>query len=757
MSLPKAEDLTATWVYVEPGLGHILGSENDQGVTSQMYMNIYTAIYNYCVNKSRSSSSTSVNGNKFLGGAEIYQRLKEYLCGYVLGLKRRDDETFLEFYVRRWVRFSIGAGYLNNIFDYMNRYWVNKERTDGRRDVYDVNTLCTLTWRDYMFTPHVDTLVSELLAQIDAQRNNEIVNAYNLSIAIKSFVTLGIDTQDLKKPNLSIYVVNFEQPFVAETAKFYADESARYLAAHSVVDYLTKCETRLNEEATRANTYLHEHTKKPLTEALNKTLVEAHTAAMYSEFARLLEQTETEHIFKMYKLLNRIPATLDPLAVTYQVYVQLEGLKALEALKAADDEAKGVNPKNYVKTLITVYDRFVRILDSAFNNDAKFDKALDDACHAYINSNPIALPKPKGTSRTPELLAKYCDMFLKKSSKESETADMSVDDIMVIFKFINDKDAFETHYRRLLAKRLIHNTSSSNDHEELIIQKLQDENSTEYTSKMSKMFQDVQQSTELKLSFREAVEKDPAVQRAVVPDFTPYVLAETMWPFTHTKYETFKLPAALQPTYDKLQEMYQAKHQGRQLKWLWNLCRVELKANLSKPGKPPFIFSMHLLQMAVLFPFNERETYTFAELQAATGLDLDHLEGYLAAFVKHRLLAQSPAATMGPETAFTVVKEYKSKKLKVNFATTLKTEAKQESDDAQKEIDEDRKIFLQACIVRIMKARKTSKHGALINEVIHQSHARFHAAISDIKKCIDVLIEKQYLRRVAADEYEYMA
>jgi hypothetical protein len=131
-------------------------------------------------------------------------------------------------------------------------------------------------------------------------------------------------------------------------------------------------------------------------------------------------------------------------------------------------------------------------------------------------------------------------------------------------------------------------------------------------------------------------------------------------------------------------------------------------------------------------------------------------------------------------------------------------------------VDEDRKMYLQAAIVRIMKARKLLKHNLLIQEVcsslarayslafsrilfcvlpflslslyvsvclslslslshyyckhidytllsplqvISQARARFAPSISMIKKCVEALIDKQYLERTTntTDEYSYIA
>lgn len=774
--LPKANDLNATWDYVEPGLQRIIGgSEESAGVTAQMYMNVYSAIYNYCVNKSRSPanlSSTAASQSSLLVGAEIYDRLSKYLVKYVENLERKPNESFLEFYVNRWTRYTMGAGYLNHVFDYMNRYWVQKERNDGRRDVFDVNTLAILTWKEHLFFPNADVLIKEILAQISLQRDNQVVDTKFLSIAIKSFVMMGIDIQDLKKPNLNVYIDHFEKQFLESTNKFYAAESAEYLSSHNVVDYLRKAEQRINEEESRETLYLDEHSKKPLTDTLNEVLVVAHSQVMYDEFANLLEQNQVDHIAKLFTLLSRVSSTLDPLAAIFQTYIELKGLNAIDNLKTAmQNEVESapvgkkpkqqVDPKVYVKALIQVYKKFQDICSTAFQNHAIFVKALDSACRQYINNNVIAKPPQfKGTSKTPELLAKYSDNLLRKNKDADATSDMSVDDIMVIFKFLNDKDAFETHYRRMLAKRLIHGTSSSNEDEETVIQRLQTENSMEYTSKITKMFQDVRSSLELKTTFKEEASKRED-SKNIVPDFEPFILTETMWPFSSPKNNKFILPVDLSHTHSAFEEMYAKKHNGRVLKWLWNLGRGDLKANLSKPGKAPFLLSATLFQMSILLPFNDKDTYTMAELCELTGLDAPVIANNMIPIVKSRLLSQSPSGTEAmdkPETTYTVVSEFKSKKLKVNLVQGVRSlDAKQEAEDAEREINEDRKNYLKACIVRIMKARKQSSHAALMNEVVQQSHTRFNVRVPDIKRCVDELVEKEYLQRNEDQSYDYLA
>ena len=60
---------------------------------------------------------------------------------------------------------------------------------------------------------------------------------------------------------------------------------------------------------------------------------------------------------------------------------------------------------------------------TAFNNDSGFVASLDKACGKFINNNSVTR-RANASSKSPELLAKYCDHLLKKSSKNPEEAEL---------------------------------------------------------------------------------------------------------------------------------------------------------------------------------------------------------------------------------------------------------------------------------------------------------------------------------------------
>lgn len=118
-----------------------------------------------------------------------------------------------------------------------------------------------------------------------------------------------------------------------------------------------------------------------------------------------------------------------------------------------------------------------------------------------------------------------------------------------------------------------------------------------------------------------------------------------------------------------------------------------------------------------------------------------------------------------PATRIRLNLEFTSKRTKFKIAVVQRDTQYQhireqnESEQTHSSIDEDRKLYIQAAIVRVMKSRKSAKHNQLIQEVIGLTKNHFTPSVPMIKKCIEILIEKQYLERKvnAADEYKYVA
>jgi len=387
-----------------------------------------------------------------------------------------------------------------------------------------------------------------------------------------------------------------------------------------------------------------------------------------------------------------------------------------------------------------------------------FVAALDKACRKFINDNAVC-KAAKSASKSPELLARFTDLLLKKSSKNPEEQEMEqlLNDVMVVFKYIEDKDVFQTFYSKMLAKRLIHGTSASEDLEGTMIGKLKSTCGYEYTSKLQRMFTDMSLSRDMLERFKLWCE-EKSVNVGV--DFSVLVLATGSWPLQPPS-TNFMIPKELQTCEQMFQKFYQAQHSGRKLNWLHQLSKGELKTRFSASNKTGFTLQASTYQMGILLQFNNEDSYTANDLQIITQLTDSTLKATLMTLVKTKVLNMDPADEEEIEKThkFTVNKAFKNKRTKVNINIPAPQQVKEESDSTHKTVEEDRKLQIQAAIVRIMKMRKRQQHSNLISEVVSQLQTRFKPKITLIKKCIDILIEKEYLERVESqkDMYSYVA
>lgn len=627
-------------------------------------------------------------------GEDLYKKLIEYLNNHLAELheqsKQHADEALLSFYIKEWDRYTTAAKYIHHLFRYLNRHWVKREMDEGKKGTHDVYTLHLVQWRTQLFEKVSAKVMEAVLKLVEKQRNGETIEHGQIKQVVDSYVSLGLDEHDATKSTLDVYRFHFEKPFLAATEKFYEAESAQFVAENSVVEYMKKAEARLDEEEERVRMYLHHDITLLLRQTCNRVLIANHSNLLRDEFQILLDNDREDDMKRMYNLLNRITNGLDPLRQRFETHVRNAGLAAVA--KVASDAEK-LEPKVYVDALLSVHTQYQLLVKRAFNDEPEFTRSLDNACREFVNRNDIC---KAGSNKSPELLAKYTDVLLRKSGSGVEESDLDgvLTQIMTVFKYIEDKDVFQKFYSRMLARRLVHSNSSSDDAETSMISKLKEACGFEYTNKLQRMFQDMQISKDLNQGFKEHTKSLQLDKQPLDSSYS--ILGTSFWPLTAPN-TTFNPPTEIQADLDRFSRFYKNKHEGRKLTWLWQLCKGEVKTGYCKSQKTPYTFQVSVYQMAVLLLFNEKDSYSYDDLASVTQLTPEVLDGALGILVKAKVLIQKPdaAAKPGSSQTYHLNFDFKNKKIRINLNVGTKTEAKQEEVETNKTIEEDRKLVLQ--------------------------------------------------------------
>ncbi|XP_075243369.1 cullin-1-like [Convolutriloba macropyga] len=767
---------------------------------------------------SRSNKKDATTNKKC---AEVYEKVKSYLNVYLQKIseecRAQPEEDMLMFYKRKWESYIKAASTVDGLFEYVNRTYVQRQKDQNSPiGSFIVNDLALVAWRETFYFSLKNRITSALFQLIKKERSGEQINTTLVYNVLQSLVTLSIPNpweqpraipahvgspssantfqshsphhqinsagnmggiRSLKKENDNLphptffYKDNFEDDFIRETEFFYRAESEKFIREHSFTEYMAKSEARFEEEKFRVSKYLHPQTERPLIKCCEDILITAHIERFYQEYAVLLRDHKVDDLSRLYSLCVRVKDALEKLQDMFQVHVNAKGVEAMQRVTEEVERSKGAAgkselPKLFAEGVISVHKQFTDLIQKAFADNSHFVTALDMANEQYINRNPVTVMQAAqnqqvaggapGQSKSgdpaktaAELLAQYIDSLLRVSSRKSDDNDLDehMQDSMMIFKYISEKDVFARQYSRHLANRLVNGSSVSDDAEQSMIEKLKGTCGFEYTNKFQKMFTDVNLSKKLSEEFK----KPPATMEF---DFSIIVGTSASWPFNNVK--GYILPKEFQATFEKFKMFYNQKHNNRKLDWQWNRCKGEIATGCFQRT---YVFVASMYQMGVLLLFNKSATLTMGHIIHECGIpNSESSIQVIQQLVKMKILS-SNGDEKDETTEITVSENYHNKKVKVPITMPIKAEQRQDRQHTDRQVEEDRKNVIQAAIVRIMKMRKRLNHNSVVQETIEQVRTRFQPSVASIKKEIDALIEKEFLKRAENERnvYEYVA
>ena len=751
-------------------------------ITKQDYIRLYTIIYDSCNKRTSGKPAvTVITSNSAEPGKYIYEHLQIFIIEYITSLAAKTQiqtsDIGLQKFNQLWTNYNISSIITSNLFNYINRIWVKtmSEKTGG---ILEIHRLTQVGWITHILDPRIGQLDHIINTLINSERDGEVINTRLISNFIGSLLALGCETDVFceHKGALCMYSKYFETNYMANTKEYYRCRATELIQQTDTTGYMLLIADWISAENHRVNSYLHDISRAPMNTILEDTLIREFAQQMVAELPRYFTSGMTNEIGVLYSLMKRID-NVQLMADMFGEYTTANGLAAISSL--ADDD-----PDKFMTAVLGVYKDSYQILKEHFKYDRLFVAAFDKAHRTFINTNAITTTSTKN-KRPPGIIAqiigKYTDSVLRGSSKLSSVSSASgaasgassstsaetgreddveihLENIISIFKYLEDKDIYQKFYSKYLAKRLISGKIISEDAENSMVSKLKSKCGIEFTSRFQTMTKDLVGSRELTAKYKSS----PTGKSSAAAGFDILVLTSGSWPVQATAaMGELVLPAELQKFSDAFTAFYLANSQGRKLTWMHNLSYGDLTTNYIKGSdgkRMKYVFQASGLQMVILLAFNQQETLTITDLAQATGMKSDNLTPQIELLVKMKILKQKTGEE-SHQPAYTLNTKYSYKKIKVNINQPIKSEVAAETSDLVKGAEEDRTYTIQATIVRIMKSRNVLSHALLVGETIAQCSKYFTPKVPSIKKNIDSLIEKEYLKRSEGkrDEYTYVA
>ncbi|XP_065048598.1 cullin-3B-like [Musa acuminata AAA Group] len=706
-----------TWKVLEHAI-HEIYNHNASGLSfEELYRNAYNMVL-----------------HKY--GEKLYSGLVTTMSGHLKEIAKSIEDSqgglFLEELDRKWGDHNKALQMIRDILMYMDRTFVPGNHKTP------VHELGLNLWRDNIIrSGKIQTrLLDTLLDLIHRERTGEVINRSLMRNITKMLMDLGS----------SVYQEDFEKPFLEVSASFYSGESQQLIECCDCGEYLRKAERRLTEETERVSHYLDVKSEVKITSVVEGEMIANHMQRLVhmenSGLVNMLVDDRYEDLSRMYNLFRRVPDGLLTVRDVMTSHLRETGKQLVS------DPERLKDPVDFVQHLLDEKDKYDKIISKAFNNDKSFQNALNSSFEYFINLN----------NRSPEFISLYVDDKLRKGLKgvSEEDVEVVLDKVMMLFRYLQEKDVFEKYYKQHLAKRLLSGKTASDDAERSMIVKLKTECGYQFTSKLEGMFTDMKTSVDTMQGFY----ANQYSETGDGPTLAVQVLTTGSWPTQPSA--TCNLPAEILGICDKFRTYYLGTHTGRRLTWQTNMGTADIKATFGKGQKHELNVSTY--QMCILMLFNSADQLTYREIEQATEIpapDLKRCLQSLACVKGKNVLRKEPMSKdIAEDDAFYFNDKFTSKFIKVKIGTVAaQKESEPEKQETRQRVEEDRKPQIEAAIVRIMKSRRVLDHNTIVTEVTSQLQSRFLPNPVVIKKRIESLIEREFLERDKTDRklYRYLA
>ncbi|CAG2053896.1 unnamed protein product [Timema podura] len=642
-------------------------------------------------------------------------------------------------YIAEWRKFFTQCNYLPTPFRQLETSLAGKTSTSLMLD----------SWNQSIFMDIKKRLQDSAMKLVHAERNGEAFDSQLVIGVRESYVNLCSNPDD----KLQIYRDNFEKA---------------YLQVNGVQSYMKYADSKLREEEQRAQKYL---------ESCSGSV---QVSTILAECAGMIKTNETEKLQLMFKLMDRVPEGIAPMLRDLEDHIINAGLA--DMVGAADIITQ--DSEKYVERLLELFHQFSLLVKQAFNDDPRFLTARDKAYKHVVNDTQVfrlELPskqmaglKSQPESKCPELLANYCDMLLRKTplSKKltSDEIESKLRDVLLVLKYVQNKDVFMRYHKAHLTRRLILDTSADSEKEENMVELREVGMPADYVNKLARMFQDIKVSEDLNQQFKEQYR---STRGSIADSINIKILNAGAWA-RGSERVTVSLPLELEDYIPEVEDFYKKKHSGRKLQWYHHMSNGTITFS-NAIGR--FDVDVTTFQMAVLFAWNQRplEKIPYENLRLATELPDPELRRTLWSLVafpklKRQVLlysseVQSPK-DFNENTSFWVNQEFalvKNGKLqkrgKINLVGRLQLSTERSKEEDNESIVQLRILRVQEAIIKILKMRKRITNAQLQTELVDILKNMFLPSKKMIKEQIEWLIEHKYMKRDEDDinTFIYMA
>ncbi len=497
---------------------------------------------------------------------------------------------------------------------------------------------------------------------------------------------------------------------------------------HSVLEVMKK-------EKIRSQTYLLESSFPKMDQMLVDEMVNIESILRdeHQGLTLLFQQDQKQNIQLLFQVIRHKESGVLEFGDMMKQFLLLHFCESIQNVISSSD-AKDLN-KNLITSVKEIHFTYSTMIHQQLDNHTIISRKYTECMMEVMN-------KKYEKIQFTEQIAMYLD-FVQRTLSPEEIIE-SVNQLIPLTIFFHDKDIFIDYYRFYLSRRLLKKIRDI-DTEIYGISKLKQTYGMQCTYKLEGMINDYIRNHDESIQF--------------VSGTIPYRCQFQNYTYGHfpnLPNTDLIIPESLQQCMNEYAEFYSHIQSNRRLEWIYTFGNTTIQ--VAYPNQKSYSFVLNILQYVVFQLFiGHSNELSFSQIVTMTKMNESYAKKVLHSLScnKLKLLVKTPESnTIQSDDVFRFHREFTSPK-RLNVIPCPVFEEIQTS----KHVEEDRSHMIDAVIVRIMKSRRKLTHNELVHAVLSDSTLLFLPKISDMKKRIESLIERDYLER---DEdnlnvYQYVA
>lgn len=700
-------DLNETWSQtLEPVVERILTTHDFVATQKFEFASLYDACYRLVVQGQAKS---------------LYKMVTEAIKSHLSDIASKQvfsSQQCLKSLVTSWTQFNDSLRLINDIFMYLDFEYAYTDKTGKLK----ISVVSLRAWRDELVMPVLHLLLPLVAEQTARYRRGETCDLDTLVQILRIFDSLPDPTFVPPVDGNRTSNTLFESQFMGALVKSMEVEYSEYvqqMGSMEAAAQLQRLSEWLDTEAAIERDLLLPKYKSKLVKSVEQDVLKPLLPQILGHPSGV-EKWIRDGTFDMFLLAI-----------------------ALE---------RRIGSQNLVTAVGNLYERDLRqifetkllpkdVVEGYYDASQKY-KAVAEHLHTDGAETALEEIERKVTSSTSgvgKTLAYYLDESLKKNHElSSEDVLTNLDKSLELYSILGEKEEFWELFQRLLARRLVNNTSRALKCEQVWLNSVQQKDRGSDVDGLLRMIQNVEES---KAMFHGS----HSIAPGIIPTHVN-VLSKNLWPASMQPQSIYdlKLPPEIADAKKKFESFYSEVKPDRLLRWNYSLSHTEVDVVV---GGRTYLFSVPLTCMAILNLFQGDEEYTADEISALTGMpagkELDrHIQSLLSK--QASLLVKLPGVG-DDQPKFAFNKDFYSPKLKIKIRIASAKPSVDQQDLGI--LPKEREKMVEDAIICVLRPHGQLNRSALVHRTVLELQPRLKLSTHIIEAALQSLVDKKLIQQ----------